>query len=85
MAFERDWTEVRDQAEALFIYMIRGLQEREKFKHLIPLAKKMWSSAGDFDLGLDDQGKLTKITFSEAKQLLKDDGELHVDDQGDLG
>lgn len=74
-----------DQAEALFIFMIRGLQERKKFKHLVPLAKKMWSSAGDFNLGLDGQGRMTKITFSEAKKALKDDGELKVDDQGDLG
>lgn len=85
MAFEQDWTEVMDQAEALFVFMIRGLQEREKFKHLIPLAKKMWSSAGDFNLGLDQHGRMTKVTFSEAKQALKDDGELNVDDQGDLG
>ncbi|KAI1387679.1 aspartate-tRNA ligase [Hypoxylon trugodes] len=71
VAWERDWTEITDLAESFLVFVIRGLQEREKYEDAIRAAKRLHSSAGLFKLGLDEQGKLPRLQYSEAKELLR--------------
>lgn len=85
MVIEHEWHEVVDAAEAFFIFVIRGLQERSKFSHLIPLIKRLYSSAGDFILGVDaNDNHLPRIPFTQAKCLLRERGGVETRDEDDF-
>lgn len=85
MAIEHEWHEVVDAAEAFFIFVIRGLQERSKFSHLIPLAKRLYSSVGDFELGVNSHSNhLPRIPFAQAKRLLRELGGIETRDEDDF-
>lgn len=84
MAIEHDWHEVLDGAEAFFVFVIRSLQERSKFRHLIPLAKRLYSSAGDFKLGVDLNNNLPRLSFIQAKSLLREQGGIETRDEDDF-
>lgn len=85
MAIEHHWHEMIDVVEAYFIFVVRGLQERSKFKHLISLAKRLYSSAGDFKLGVDPKNNsLPRLSFTQAKQLLREQGGIETKDEEDL-
>ncbi|KAI1075713.1 hypothetical protein F5B20DRAFT_594852 [Whalleya microplaca] len=84
LPIERDWTELLDKTEDLFIFVIHALQEREKFRYLTTLAKRVCSSAGTFRLGLDGNGKMARLTFSESKRLLRDHGGNNSNDEDDM-
>lgn len=78
------WIEILELANDLIISIIRSLQEREKYQTLVQSAKRLYPSAGGFTLGLDDNGSLIRITFSEAKVILRDRLGYISDDQHDL-
>lgn len=56
-ALQNDWTEVLDLAEGILIFLTRSLQEREKYKALTQVARRLYPSAGTLRLGLDSDGK----------------------------
>lgn len=84
MAFQDDYHEVIDMAESLLVFIIRQLQERREYQRLTNVAKLLYPSAGTFRLGLDAQGKVPRITFMEAKKLLKEELGTNVDEQADF-
>ncbi|KAI1257832.1 hypothetical protein MGN70_000876 [Eutypa lata] len=84
LPIEQDWTELLDKAEDLLIFVIRALQERERFRNLTTLAKRVCSSAGTFRLGLDGNGKMARLTFSESKRLLKGHAGQNTNEEDDL-
>lgn len=85
MAIEHHWHEMIEVVEAYFIFVIRGLQERGKFQHLIPLAKRLYSSAGDFKLGVNpNNNSLPRVSFTQAKRLLREQGGIETRDEDDL-
>ncbi|KAK8076154.1 hypothetical protein PG994_003426 [Apiospora phragmitis] len=53
-------------------------------RRLSEMAKKLHSSAGDFKLGLDARGRLPRVNYVEAKQLLREHEGMQTDDNGDL-
>ncbi|KAI0895511.1 aspartate-tRNA ligase [Annulohypoxylon nitens] len=73
---KQDWVEIVDKVDTYIVFVISQLQKRERFQHLTSLAKKIYPSAGNFKLGLDAQGKLPRLKFSEAKKLLNDNDQL---------
>ncbi|KAF5692370.1 aspartyl-tRNA synthetase [Fusarium denticulatum] len=80
-----DWEEVLHHVESLFIYIIQGLQKREKYTRLPSLAKRLHSTAGQFSLGIDANGHLPRVKFNEAKSLLRERlGFVESHDQDDL-
>lgn len=83
MALKDTWEEVTDSAEGAFIHIIRGLQQMGNYTELIAIAAKMYSSAGTFKLGLDNRGKMVRLKFIEAKQLLRSAGH-ETDDEVDF-
>jgi aspartyl/asparaginyl-tRNA synthetase len=83
-ALQNSWTEIIDLADGLLVHLVRLLQEREKYKTLTQLSQRCHPLAGDFKLGLDDQGKLKRITFSEAKAILRNALGREADDNVDF-
>ncbi|KAI1455138.1 aspartate-tRNA ligase [Annulohypoxylon moriforme] len=84
-AIQNHWTEVLDKADAFTIFVIGQLQKRPRFQHLTSLARKMYSSAGNFKLGVNEKGQVPRLTFKEAKMILKEQsGSSTYDMHGDL-
>lgn len=81
MTIQDDWEEVTDSAESAFVYILRGLQEREKYKNLVATAKKLYSSAGTFKLGLESGNKVVRVKFQEAKTILRSAGYQTLDEE----
>ncbi|KZL86617.1 aspartate-trna ligase [Colletotrichum incanum] len=81
---QNDWTEILELAGNLLVSLIRSLQEREKYKMLIQSAKRLYPSADSFKLGLTDDGKLIRVTFSEAKLIIRDLLGLQSHDEDDF-
>ncbi|KAF2995175.1 hypothetical protein E8E14_003169 [Neopestalotiopsis sp. 37M] len=81
MTIQNDWEEVTDSAESAFVYILRGLQEREKYKNLVATAKKLYSSAGTFKLGLESGDKVVRVKFGEAKTILRGAGYQTLDEE----
>ncbi|CAN8095706.1 unnamed protein product [Discula destructiva] len=66
------WTEILDTSEALLVFVISGLHDRQKYRDAIEATKRLYPSAGSFRLGFDKDGRLPRLTFSEAKLLLQE-------------
>jgi len=81
---QNDWIEILEVADSLLVFLIRSLQEREKYNALTQLARELYPLAGTFKLGLNRNGKLLRIKFSEAKAILKDFLGWQSDAQEDL-
>ncbi|KAI6755962.1 hypothetical protein HG530_011698 [Fusarium avenaceum] len=82
---QHSWEEVLHRAESLFIFIISGLQQREKYRELLSLAKRLHSTAGQFRLGTDANAHLPRVKFNEAKNLLRDRlGFAETNDYDDL-
>jgi aspartyl-tRNA synthetase len=81
---QHDWTEILELADSLLVFLIRSLQEHEKYNVLTQTAQRLYPLAGSFKLGLDDNGKLIRVKFSEAKAILRDSLGLQSNDQDDL-
>ncbi|KAK3358796.1 hypothetical protein B0T25DRAFT_587939 [Lasiosphaeria hispida] len=70
-SLQRDWTEILDTASDLIVSLVQSLQKRDKYLELTRTAQRLYPSAGKFKLGLDQHGKLIRLTFKEAKEILR--------------
>lgn len=84
MTIQNDYHEVMDLMDSMLLFIFKGLQERKQYRGLIDTVKKYYPDAKDFRLGLDDQGKIPRITFAEAKRMLRDELRLKTDNDQDL-
>ncbi|KAL6887119.1 hypothetical protein GGI43DRAFT_417684 [Trichoderma evansii] len=71
-ALKNDWTEILELADSLLVFLVRSLQEHDKYAKLTAAAKRLYPAAGSFKLGLDKNGKLPRVRFDEAKAILRD-------------
>ena len=83
-ALRHDWTEILDLADSLLIFLIRSLKERDKYKALTLAARRLYPLAGSFKLGVDNNGKLIRVRFSEAKAILRGSLGWQSNDQNDF-
>jgi aspartyl-tRNA synthetase len=83
-AIKRDWTEIMEFSEKFIISMTHALQNCERYSTLTKAARRIYPRAGDFKLGLDDKGRMVRLKFSEAKQILRDVLGRQTDDLVDI-
>ncbi|KAM7186192.1 hypothetical protein V8F33_011958 [Rhypophila sp. PSN 637] len=84
-ALKDNWVEILDLADDLLVYIIRSLQEQEKYKSLTQIAERLYPLAGSFQLGLDPKtGRLPRITFKQAKTFLTDCLGQNANDEKDF-
>lgn len=81
---KNDWTEILDLADNLLVSIIQSLQQQEKYTTLTNTAHRLYPGAGTFKLGLDENGKLFRVTFKEAKAILRDSLGLKTDVKDDF-
>ena len=75
------WEEILQFAEEIIIFIVHSLQE--KYTSLLSVASEKYPRADKFKLGLDKDSHFIRVTFSKAKDILKQtlglDTEKHVD------
>lgn len=71
-ALKNDWSEILELADSLLVFLLRSLQEDEKYTKLTAAAQRLYPAAGSFKLGLNKNGKLPRVRFDEAKAILRD-------------
>jgi aspartyl-tRNA synthetase len=84
MVFQEDYHEVVDMMESMLLFVFKGLQERKQYRNLIETVKKYYPAAREFRVGLDEHGKVPRISFMQAKHLLREELGLNADDNQDL-
>ncbi|KAK0621751.1 aspartate-tRNA ligase [Bombardia bombarda] len=80
MAFRDDYREVMGLIEEMLVFVFRGLQERRQYRQLIEVARGLYPSAGRFRVGLDEQGRVPRVSFLEAKRILREELGVETDD-----
>lgn len=80
MAFHEDYDEVVKMIESMLVFVFRGLQERKQYRNLTEIVKRLYPSAGQFRIGLDERGRVPHITFMEAKRILREELGFDADD-----
>ena len=80
MAFEDDYQEVVDLIESMLVFVFRELQGRKQYRQLIALVQEMYPGVRPFRVGSDGHGKLPRITFLEAKRILREEIGIDSDD-----
>lgn len=80
MSFNDDYYEVVDLVESMLVFVLNELQRRSEYKQLIEAVQKLYPLAQPFHVGLDEHGKVPRITFLEAKRILRDELGLVSDD-----
>lgn len=73
MVFQDDYHEVVELIESMLVFVFKGLQQREQYRHLIEVFRSLNPSARDFKISLDKTGKVPRITFMEAKRILREE------------
>lgn len=73
-----------DFSEKFIITMTNSLQKRGRYRPLIQAAKRIYPQAGDFKLGLDKNGHMLRLKFSEAKRILRETLGCQTGDLTDL-
>lgn len=73
MTFQEDYREVMDTIESMLIFVLTNLQKREKFRKLLEIVRQIRPSTREFSIGLDKHGKIPRITFAEAKRIIRQD------------
>ncbi|KAI1325944.1 aspartate-tRNA ligase [Xylariaceae sp. FL0255] len=73
MTFEEEYHEVTKMVEDMLVFVLRGLQERKQFRNLTEIVKKLYPSAREFRIGLNEKGEVPRITFMEAKRVLREE------------
>ena len=81
MVIQDDYYEVVEIIESMLVYIFRGLQERKQYRYLIEVVERLYPSAKQFHIGLDEHGKLLRITFIEAKRILREELSFEADDE----
>ena len=84
MTIQNHYHEVLTFGEQLMIFIIRALQTRPECQHLVNIIKKAgYPEAGDFQLPPGDEA--VRITFAEAKKMLKESGyDIGEDEMEDI-
>ncbi|MCJ1456472.1 hypothetical protein MMC28_006833 [Mycoblastus sanguinarius] len=84
MIIRNHYHEVLSFGENLMIFIIRALQTREKPKRLTNIVKQAgYPNAGTFQLPPGDEA--VRITFAEAKKMLKESGyDIGEDEEADI-
>ncbi|KAJ6781994.1 hypothetical protein PWT90_01281 [Aphanocladium album] len=80
MAFDDDYHEVVNLIESMLVFVLTELQRRSQYKKLIEEVQKLYPRAQPFCLSLDTHGKVPRITFLEAKRILREELGLASDD-----
>jgi aspartyl-tRNA synthetase len=80
MAFDHDYQEVMELIESMLVFVFKELQGREQYKQLIALVQEMYPGVRPFRVGLNEHGKVPRITFLEAKRILREEFGLESDD-----
>ncbi|KAL2016554.1 hypothetical protein VTK56DRAFT_3411 [Thermocarpiscus australiensis] len=80
MAFQDDYHEVVELIESMLVFVFRGLQERKQYRQLIEVVQRHYPSVRPFRIGLDEHGKVPRVTFLEAKRILREELGLNTDD-----
>lgn len=84
MVLEESYYEVMDLMDSMIIFVLKGLQERKIYRDLIETVKNHHPSAKDFRIGLDENGRIPRISFKEAKRMLRDELGFKVENIDDL-
>lgn len=84
MVFRDDYHEVVEMIESMLLFIFRGLQEREQYRNLSKIVEQLYPSARQFRVGLDEQGRVPRITFLEAKRTLREELGFVTDDKKDF-
>ncbi|OTA00206.1 aspartyl-tRNA synthetase, class Iib [Trichoderma parareesei] len=71
-ALKNDWTEILELADSLLVFLLRSLQEDDKYAKHTAAAQRLYPAAGSFKIGLNKNGKLPRVRFDEAKAILRD-------------
>jgi hypothetical protein len=69
---------------SMLVFVFRALQERKQFATLMETVKEYYPSSKPFQVGLDEQGKVPRITWIEAKRVLREELSFHTSDQEDF-
>ncbi|PQK11555.1 hypothetical protein BB8028_0003g01790 [Beauveria bassiana] len=80
MTFHDDYHEVVDLIESMLVFVVKELQRRSQYKQLIEAVQQLYPRARPFCVGLDEHGKVPRITFQEAKRILREELGLASDD-----
>jgi hypothetical protein len=83
-ALKNDWTEILELTDSLLVFLLRSLQEDDKYAKLTATAKRLYPTAGSFKLGLDKNGKIPRVRFDEAKAILRNQLSKTADVEEDL-
>ncbi len=85
MPITNHYHEVLSFGENLVTFIIRQLQEREQYKALIATLKEEgYPEAGNFRIPVEGE-KAIRITFAEAKKMLKESGyDIGEDEMADI-
>lgn len=83
-AIKRDWTEIMEFSEKFIISMTHELQKCERYSTLTKAVRRIYPQAGDFKLGLDENGRMVRLKFGEAKRILRDVLGRQTDDLVDI-
>jgi aspartyl-tRNA synthetase len=81
---QNDWTEILDFADNLLVFLIRSLQDNDNYAAHLQAAKRLYPSSRSFKLGLNSDGRLIRLTFREAKAILRDKVGLRSNELDDL-
>ena len=73
MVFQEDYHEVVELIESMLLFVLTGLQERKQYQPLIAAVQRHHPSAKPLRVGLDAHGKVPRITFLEAKRILREE------------
>ena len=84
MVFQEDYHEVVDMMESMLLFVFKGLQERKQYRDLIETVKNYYPSARDFHVGLDQNGRIPRISFMQAKNMLREELGFNTDENRDL-
>ncbi|KAH7128966.1 hypothetical protein EDB81DRAFT_845947 [Dactylonectria macrodidyma] len=60
------------------------LEKREKYRHQLALVRRLFPSAGRFKLSVDENGRLPRVTFRDAKRILREELGFEIYIQADL-
>ncbi|PWY86281.1 aspartate-tRNA ligase [Aspergillus heteromorphus CBS 117.55] len=80
MVFRDDYHEVVELIESMLVFVFRGLQERKQYRHLTEIVQTFYPSARPFQIGLDEHGKIPRVTFLEAKRILREELGIETED-----
>ena len=84
MVIQDDYHEVVEMIESMLVFVFRGLQERKQYRFLIEIVERLYPSAKQFRVGLDEHGKIPRITFMEARRILREELGFEADDKKDF-